>query len=531
MNKKSFFNGVKNKAPFRLGKSTSEACESIEPPDGLNKKGMIGQSKNPKELLKSLKDFLSRFSYLWIILLFAFLTRLYGIGSLGVSREEMENIERIFSIGNPGEFLAQDTSTNLYYALQNGWGRIFGFTAVNMRLFSILLGVLGLYVFYKFVEEWFNRRLAYISTFLMSISSFHIFLSRNISHEVLYIVVVITSLYVLTLAYRYKMWQYFVLAGALLGLSFYVSETTFVLAMLFIISGIYFYAKNRKFFTSFIKEKILAVLVAVIVALPFIFSVIIKPGDFLSNFTYKPDVFLDNARKLVSSIFFSSPGNYMYTIDTDKVFDPFMGITFLFGLVYILLRIKRRKFYFLFTWLVFFIIVICLDSALSLGNIVYLLPVIFILSGRIQTYVLDKWFKTFPFNKFARVTMILGIGFLFALSLTYNYRKVFLAWDRYPDRMTAYNTNPILFDLGNEKAYLYGTGISKDVASAILKTKKDNLVEAVKLENIPNEKNINIITSPDKVSSIKASKKDVNWEEHKGKDLNILKGVKSEQKN
>ncbi|RJO61465.1 hypothetical protein C4544_03055 [candidate division WS5 bacterium] len=530
MNKESFLNKAKSKFSFKFRKNIESQSENTEPA-ALNKKSIMERLKNPKELFMSLKNFFSRFSYLWIILLFAFLTRLYRIGSLGANREEMENIERIFSVGNSGEFLNKDISTNLYYALQNGWGRAFGFSLVNMRLLSVLLGILGLYVFYKFVEEWFNRRLAYISTFLISISSFHIFLSRNISHEVLYPVIIVTSLYVLTLAYRYKMWQYFVLAGALLGLGFYVSETTFVLAILFIISGIYFYTKNRKFFTSFVKEKALAILAALIVSLPFIYFMVLNPGVFLSNFTYRPDIILDNARKLVSSIFLSSPGNYMYTVDTDKIFDPFMGITFLLGLIFISLRIKRRKFYFLFAWLVFFALAICLDSTFSLGNIVYLLPVIFILSGRIQTYVLEKWFKTFPFNKFARVTMILGIGFLFALSLTYNYRKVFLAWDRYPDRKLAYNVEPASLNLDNEKAYLYGAGISKETASVILKIKKENLVEVAKLENIPKEKNLYIITSPNQVSSIKTSQKDVNWEELKGKDLNILKGVKSEQKN
>ncbi|MEK7447318.1 MAG: glycosyltransferase family 39 protein, partial [Patescibacteria group bacterium] len=176
--------------------------------------GMTGRSVLP--FLISIKDALLKRSYLWVILIFAFLTRMYGIGSVGVNEQELKNIERIFSLNNPANFLNSDACTNLYYLLQNLWGKIFGYSVFNMRFLSVVLSLLGLFIFFKFTEEWFNRKLAYIGTFLLSISSFHILVSRNISHEILYPVIIITALHLLTLAYRYKMWQYFFLSGVLL---------------------------------------------------------------------------------------------------------------------------------------------------------------------------------------------------------------------------------------------------------------------------------------------------------------------------
>jgi uncharacterized membrane protein len=476
-------------------------------------------------ILTSLKNKLLKRSYLWAILLLAFLTRTYSLGSIGVSSQELKNIERVFSLDNPANFLNEDACTNLYYLLQNIWGKVFGYSSVHMRFLSVLLSLIGLFIFFKFTEEWFNRKLAYIATFLLSISSFHILISRNISHEILYPVVIITALHLLTLAYRYKMWQYFFLSGVLLGLGFYSSEITFVLVLVFLISGLYFYSKNRKFFSTFIKQKIFLIASTAIVALPFFYSFFLNPGGFLSKFTYKPDILLNNATSLIGSLVYAAPQQFMYNIGTDKIFDPFVEVTFILGLIYIAMRIKRRKFYFLVTWIVILTTIIIFKSVFSLGNFIYIAPIMFIMSARIQTYVLDKWFKTFPFNKFARIVMVLGIGFMFALSLSYNYRKVFLAWSKYPERKFAYSTEPTSVNLGDEKAYIYRSAYGKDVMASVMNiNNKDNISELTDLGTIKEGDKPNIITSPEGAYGVKSDIKNVKWKEYKGKDIVLLKG-------
>ncbi|MEK7447538.1 MAG: hypothetical protein AAB632_01960, partial [Patescibacteria group bacterium] len=309
------------------------------------------------------------------------------------------------------------------------------------------------------------------------------------------------------------------------GLGFYASEITFVLVLVFIISGIYFYSKNRKFFSSFIKQKAILVFSAGVISLPFFYSFFINPGKFLSNFTYKPDVLFDNTKKLISSLVYASPQQYMYNIGTDKVFDPFIEITFILGLIYIVMRIKRRKFYFLTTWLVILTVIIVFKNLFSLGNFIYIIPIMFIMLARIQTYVLDKWFKTFPFNKFARIIMVLGVGFMFALSLSYNYRKVFLAWTKYPERKFAYSTESTSVNLGNDKAYTYKSSYGKDVIASVINIdNKDNISELTDLNTIKEGDKPNIITSPEGSFAVKLNVKNVKWKEYKGKDIVLLKG-------
>ena len=474
--------------------------------------------------VSNIKALLLKLSYLWAILFLAFLARMKAIGSIGVSEQELKNIERIFTLTDTANFLNGNVSTNLYYLLQNFWGKILGYSVFNMRFFSVLLSLLGLFIFFKFAEEWFNRKLAYVATFLISISSFHILVSRNISHEILYPVIIITALHLLTLAYRYKMWQYFFLSGVLLGLGFYSSEITFVLVLVFIISGFYFYTKNRKFFSTFIKEKAVLIFSAGVVSLPFFYSFFVSPGGFLSNFTYRPDILLDNARNLVVSLVYAAPQQYMYNVGTDRVFDPFVTVTFILGLIYIVMRVKRRKFYFLITWLAILTFIIIFKNNFSLGGFIYIAPIMFIMSARIQTYVLDKWFKTFPFNKFARIIMVLGIGFMFALSLNYNYKKVFLAWSKYPERKFSYSVESTSVNLGNDKAYLYKFKYRKDVIASVMKIKdKDNISELLDLKAIKEGDKPSIITSPEGAYGVKSDMKNVKWKEYKGKDIILLK--------
>ncbi len=488
-----------------------------------------GVIKNPRlsvgTLLSKLKVLLFKPSYLWVILVFAFLTRLYDIGSLGISAVELKNVDRVFLMSNPANFFNQDVSTNLYYFLQNIWGRFFGFSLTNMRIFSVFLGIFGLYIFFKFTEEWFNRRLAYIAAFLLSISSYYIFISRAISHEILYFSLVIFAFHTLTLAYRQKRKLYFVLSGLLFGIAFYASAITFTLAILLLISLIYFYRKNSLFFKSFIKEKILALSSGIIVAIPYLYVNIRNPNIFLSHFTLKPSLILYNINLFFSSLLFSAPRNYLYTLSTDRIFDPFVLLTFLAGLTYACLRIKRRKFYFIISWLAILTLIIFFEKDFTLASFIYILPIIFILSARIQTFVLEKWFKTFPFNKFARITMVLGIGFMFSLALTYNYQKVFIAWQKYPERQYVYNTKVASMSFGNNPIYLYKTGLTEQALESILKNGGNNkLIEIDSLKKIENPDKFILLTSPERLFEVKSKMKNKNLNSTYGADLALIKG-------
>ena len=471
------------------------------------------------------KSVLQKKSYIWLILAFAVLTRLYGLGSLGVSREELENIDRIFSVSNLSTLYKEDLSTSLYYILQFLWGKLFGFSVINMRAFSVLLSIVGLYFFFLFVREWFSKRSSYIATFLLSISSFYILISRSIGPEALYLAIILPGLYFLTLAYRRKKISYFLLSGLFFGAMFYTATITFALVAVFGISIIYFYFKNKKFLTGFVREKLAVILSAAIISAPFFVWLASYPQKFFSQFTLRPDILLDNARTLVLSILYGAPDQFMYNVGFEKVFDPYIETTFLLGLGYVVLKFKRRKFYFLLSMFVLFVLIIIMQKNFFLGEMIYLVPMIFIFSAVIQSHLLKKWFATFPFNRVARFTMALSLGFFLALSVTYNYREVFLAWAKSPNRRFSYNTDVSLADLKGSKVYVYEPGISRVKVEAILKGGGENqLVYTDVISRAMDKSGCSILTSPNKVFNVESTLKDKNFQIISGANISLLKG-------
>jgi len=463
-------------------------------------------------------------SPIFIVLVFAFILRIYKIGSVGVSGRELENIDRILSFSDISNLIKGDVSTNLYYFLQYLWGGVSGYSLFSMRLFSVILSIIGLYIFYKFTEQWFSRRLAQIATFLFSISSFHILLSRSISHEIIYPVVSLSALFFLTLAYRQKSRLYFFISGIFIGLGLYASEATLALGFAFIAAGGYFFYKNKKFITSFVTEKIVAIVTILIVSIPFFIAIVTGQSGFFSRFTISPVVIANNIYTLFTSLTFSTPFDFMYNVGSKRIFDPFILLTFLAGLIYIIYGIKRRKFYFLFVWLFTLSLVIIFEKNFSLGTIVYIAPVIFILSALIQEFILQKWFQTFPFNRLAGLTMIVGVGFFYALSMSYNLEKVFLAWMKFPDRKYVYNVQPLKVDLKKEKVYLYNEDIPNRVIKVIFGIKsRGQLVRTESPNSIAKGEKVNIITSNQGAEIVKESLKEGN-QVSLGQNIVLFKG-------
>ncbi len=468
----------------------------------------------------SLEKLKIRYSFLPIIILLALFFRIYKFSGVGLTTLEIANIERILAFSDISNFLNENVTSNLYYFLQFLVGRGFGFSIINMRITSIVISIIGLLAFHGFVREWFSKRAAYISTFLLSISFYYLMLSRNVSHEIFYFFLITFSLYFLTLAYRKKKKIYFAISGILIGLNFYASEITISLALIFIASAIYFYYKNKKFITSYIREVMIALITFLMTLLPFLAAVAKRPGILVSQFTNSFSVVYENLNNLVASILVTSPKDYMYNVSDLPIFDPYILLTFITGLIYIILKMKRRKYYFLIVWTVVALTVILIRKDFNLGNIVYLLPLIFIMSAIIQGYVLSKWFTTFPFNRWARIVMTLGIGFFFAMSLTYNFEKYFFAWQMFPERKLVYNVTPLSQQI-ETPIYLYQISLSRDVAQIILN--KDN-IEVVKLENTEELKNIPkpvILTSRLGANQIR---KVGGLEEYRGLDLVLFKG-------
>ena len=83
----------------------------------------------------------------------------------------------------------------LYFYLLYFVFKIFGYTTLVARLFSAILGVISIFALYKFSKELFNKKVALIASFLLSINSFHLYYSQEARPYILLFLFSILSFY------------------------------------------------------------------------------------------------------------------------------------------------------------------------------------------------------------------------------------------------------------------------------------------------------------------------------------------------
>lgn len=83
----------------------------------------------------------------------------------------------------------------VYLFLLNRWIGIFGISVFATRLLSVLFGVGSIFMTYKIGKELFNSKIGLISSFILSISCFHIYHSRQVRPESLLLFLILLSFF------------------------------------------------------------------------------------------------------------------------------------------------------------------------------------------------------------------------------------------------------------------------------------------------------------------------------------------------
>jgi len=131
------------------------------------------------KVLQSLKQ-----NYILIsILLFGAILRFHNVDFQSVWLDEIHTLNE----SNPNitwsEFykllLTSEPHPPLYFALARILFSVFGYSAIVLRLFSALLGVVGLYAMYVLGKEMSNKKTGLIAAFLLSINYFHLYYSQD----------------------------------------------------------------------------------------------------------------------------------------------------------------------------------------------------------------------------------------------------------------------------------------------------------------------------------------------------------------
>ncbi len=381
-----------------------------------------------------LNNFIQKNQFVFLVLIVIFIGALWRIFEINAfkafSDGEINLLNTALSvIRNHYQIAVADLPQALFIYLTAVTGYLGHFAPIAFRLTQAILGILSTVVFFLFVKSWFNKQVALIATLFFATNAFLLILSHVIDPAMLILLLQLTILYVLTIAFREKNIYLFITCGLLAGLGFYLSPF-FVLSGLFImISGIAVIMKNRKILSVYKYEFIalgLSILASAgyyIYKLPMFFSDLVKyfnPGTI--------SAFYLNLGANVLAIFSNTQVRTLLNVGTEPLVDPFIAVTFFCGVIYALFHSNKRKYLFLMLWLLGTLVVISLAGIQSVSNLVLLMPVIFIFSAAVLDYVLTNWTRTFPFNRSAKLFMTLVFSLFLFLSVYYNFQKFFYGW-------------------------------------------------------------------------------------------------------
>lgn len=390
-----------------------------------------------KSILEKLSIILTKKQNVVFILGIVFVAafwRLYRLNQIpqGLNQDEYGLVNYLINLSKNGwkldiEYLYQAVYLYLFAAI----GYVVKFNVLALRIAQAVIGAFSVFLFYQLVRNWFNRQTALLAGLFLATSSFHVLFSRNLEPQIFIPLIITLVLLILTNAFRTNNLWLFLLAGLFSGLAFYIDKVFSLLPFIFLIIAIYFFFKNKKFLTGYKKGLFILIFSTLLVAVPYLyflpkfFNKIVQafnPGSIGQYYL--------NLGNNLQSLFHESLLNNVYNVGTEPIFDPFITIAFICGLIYALFYLRRKKFLILLNWFLGGVVLISFyANQASVNYILVLLPV-FTLAAIMLDYVLTHWVRTFPFNKAARLLMtILFSTFLF-MSIFYNYQKYFWAWGR-----------------------------------------------------------------------------------------------------
>ena len=133
---------------------------------------------------------------LCLILLAGLAVRLYNLTNTPLWYDEtvsVANAQKPFAyfFGIPHTF----SYKTLYFVFLKLWIALFGPWDCPLRMLSVFFGIVSVYLIYRLAALIYNKHVGLWSAFLLSISTFHIYHSRQVRHYTLMVLLVILSFY------------------------------------------------------------------------------------------------------------------------------------------------------------------------------------------------------------------------------------------------------------------------------------------------------------------------------------------------
>lgn len=393
-----------------------------------------------------------------LVMLLAAFMRFYQLDTLppGLHPDEAANGLDVFKILEQNDW-RPFYSTNggreaLFFYLQAIGVALFDNTILGLRAAPALLGTLAVGAVYLWGSSWFGRRTGLIAALLMAVTPWAVVISRDGFRAGMLMLIIPLTLWLFTRALQTGKRTWFALAGISLGLGFYtyIAYRMFPLAIAAVL--LYILIWRRSLIKRWWKGAATSAIACGIVLIPIGIYTIQHPGDIAGrpggvSFT-NPDLndgkpvqtLLDTTVKTVLMFNVYGDENYRHNLGGQPAFNIFVGVMFVLGLIVAVARIKRLKY---FALLMVFGAML-LPVVLTAEGIPHFLRAIGALAPAVVlaaigiTYLISKWYATFPLNSVARTSGAVAVAFLLALTVYHGYVSYFVAYANAPQTFDAY---------------------------------------------------------------------------------------------
>lgn len=190
--------------------------------------------------------------FLILILLIGFYLRIYNITSTSLWYDELFSLD----FSNPKrsftemlKLTVEDVHPPFYQTILWLWFKLFGFTELNARFLSVLIGLLTIIASYIFSKEFYSKSISLAVAFIFSTTFFLIWYSQEVrSYQLAVLLAILSYLYLYrTLIFEdYKnltlYWMITILWMYTHYISFFIIVSQFIFTLLFIL----FFSKNKK---------------------------------------------------------------------------------------------------------------------------------------------------------------------------------------------------------------------------------------------------------------------------------------------
>jgi len=158
------------------------------------------EKSQAKVYLSKITGWIKAHKFILILLLIIFLggfLRIYDLGAESIWLDEAESIIQADQSLSTVIETAIDThnSPPLYFVILHFQMLLFGSGETAVRFPSAIFGILSLFFIYKIGCQLFNKKIGLISSFLLAISTFHIFYSQEARPYSLFLLMTLLSFY------------------------------------------------------------------------------------------------------------------------------------------------------------------------------------------------------------------------------------------------------------------------------------------------------------------------------------------------